>query len=118
MGAMFTGWVLQALAKLAFAQRVPLWPLRAVRAVSGMMFGSLIYLWLFQGLFGGFGGGSGSGFGGGAEKTNLVTHNLKDGKNAEKSKPNESKDTVNIKEKEKTKSQATKKQHYHVVVDS
>jgi hypothetical protein len=63
LGALLSGVALQVGVKLAFAQQVPRWPLWGVRGLGGLLFGFLVYLWLFGGGGGGI-GGPGGWFGG------------------------------------------------------
>ncbi len=67
LGAFLLGWLAQVLAKLAFNQKVPPWPLWAVRLLGGLACGWLVWLWLFGGGGGGI-GGAGGWWGGGQGK--------------------------------------------------
>jgi hypothetical protein len=71
LGALLIGLLVQLVAKSAFKQTVPPWPLRIVRIFGGVLCGWLVYLWLFGGGGGGLGGpGGGWGGGGGADSKN------------------------------------------------
>jgi hypothetical protein len=67
LGAFVVGWLAQVLARLAFNQKVPPWPLWAVRLLGGLVCGWLVWLWLFGGGGGGI-GGPGGWWGGGQGK--------------------------------------------------
>jgi hypothetical protein len=59
-GAFLLGWGVQLLARLAFNQQLPRWPLWGVRGLGAVLFGMLAWAWLF-GTGGGWGAG-GDGF--------------------------------------------------------
>jgi hypothetical protein len=74
LGALLSGLVVQILARLLAARKMPRWPLQVVRLLGGIAVGWIVALWVFGGGGSGFGGpggglfGLGSGGGGTTQK--------------------------------------------------
>ncbi len=114
LGAMFIGWLVQVLAKLSFAQKIPPWPLRILRVLGGGATGLLVYWFVFGGGggIGGPGGWLGGGHGGSGDKQGKSVARSANDKGSEKSKENKSKEKA---EEKRTESQPAETMHVEVL---
>jgi hypothetical protein len=109
VGALVLGGVVQMVVKVAFAQKVPRWPMWGIRSLGAVASAWLVYLWLFgsgAGGLGGPGGWWGGGRGVGEGNTESTTRNKETGKAAE----------IGEKTKDKTKSEAPPEQTLKIEV--